>query len=62
MASVASTTDIRSFHVDVSEALLDDLRHRIEATRLPVAAWEEPELFAEELRAAFKSLRQGRSS
>jgi pimeloyl-ACP methyl ester carboxylesterase len=35
MASVASTTDIRSFHVDVSEALLDDLRHRIEATRLP---------------------------
>jgi pimeloyl-ACP methyl ester carboxylesterase len=26
------------------------------------AAWEEPELFAKELRAAFRSLRQGRSS
>jgi pimeloyl-ACP methyl ester carboxylesterase len=26
------------------------------------AAWEEPELFANELRAAFRSLRQGRSS
>jgi pimeloyl-ACP methyl ester carboxylesterase len=26
------------------------------------AAWEEPELFGEELRAAFKSLRQGRSA
>jgi hypothetical protein len=26
------------------------------------AAWEEPELFAAELRAAFRSLREGRSS
>jgi hypothetical protein len=26
------------------------------------AAWEEPEIFSQELRAAFKSLRRGRSS
>jgi pimeloyl-ACP methyl ester carboxylesterase len=35
MASVASTTDIRAFQVDVSEDALDDLRRRIEATRVP---------------------------
>ena len=40
---------IRPFHVQISEQFLADLRQRI--------AWEEPELIATELRAAFRSLR-----
>src|ERR1700758_487267 len=35
MATVDRTTEIRPFHVDVSEEALDDLRHRIEAGRVP---------------------------
>jgi pimeloyl-ACP methyl ester carboxylesterase len=35
MASVASTTGIHPFRVDVSEELLNDLQHRIEARRMP---------------------------
>ena len=82
---------IRSFHVNVPEEQLTDLRKRIVAMRWPeketvtdasqgvqlatmqelkliyynkldkgghFAAWEQPELFSSELRAAFQSLRQ----
>ena len=43
MATVESTTEIRSFSVDF-------------------AAWQAPELFRNELMAAFKSLRDERRS
>ena len=33
--TVETATEIRSFHVDVPEEQLDDLRRRIEATRWP---------------------------
>jgi pimeloyl-ACP methyl ester carboxylesterase len=35
MATVETTTEIKPFHVDVPEEQIDDLRRRIEATRLP---------------------------
>jgi pimeloyl-ACP methyl ester carboxylesterase len=35
MAIVASATEIRPFQVDIPEAALEDLRRRVEATRLP---------------------------
>jgi hypothetical protein len=62
MATIESATEIRSFHVDVpeEEELAD--RRRIAATRWPEEAWEEPELFSEEIRAAFTSLRDRRRS
>jgi hypothetical protein len=71
-STVETATDIRHFHFEVSEEALDDLRRRINATRWPdpnliyfnevdrgnhFAAWQEPELFTTELRAAFRSLR-----
>lgn len=61
MATIESGTEIRSFHVDVPEEELAD-RRRIAATRWPEEAWEEPELFSEEIRAAFTSLRDRRRS
>jgi hypothetical protein len=41
--TVQTVTDIRPFHVDMGGHF---------------AAWEEPELFSSELRAAFSSLRR----
>jgi hypothetical protein len=38
--------------------LLQVLLDRAEAPEVRVAAWEEPELFTEEVRAAFRALRQ----
>jgi len=35
MSTVDTTTDIRTFHVDIPDEKIDDLRRRIEATRLP---------------------------
>ena len=35
MATVETATEIRPFQVDVPEEALEDLRRRIEATRLP---------------------------
>ncbi len=45
-----ATDAIRPFHINIPEAALVDLRRRI-------MAWEQPELFSEEIRAAFRSLR-----
>ena len=50
--TVANAIDIRPFHVDIPDEALDDLRRRIAAMN-----WEEPELFAREIRGAFRSLR-----
>jgi hypothetical protein len=57
--TVETTTAVRPFQVEFAEEQIDDLRRRIAATRRGghFAAWEEPELFSEELRAAFRSLR-----
>ena len=61
--------EIRPFEVAIAGEALDDLRRRVEASYPNVvyfneadkgghfAAWEEPELFTNELRAAFKSMR-----
>ena len=35
MSTVDTTTDIRTFHVDIPDEKIDNLRRRIEATRLP---------------------------
>src|SRR5947199_9000565 len=35
MATVETATEIRPFHFDIQEEALEDLRRRIEATRLP---------------------------
>jgi pimeloyl-ACP methyl ester carboxylesterase len=35
MSSVDTATDIRTFHIDIPEEQIDDLRRRIAATRLP---------------------------
>jgi hypothetical protein len=55
--AAAEEKSIRPFHIN--EEQLVDLRRRIAATHWPdpETAWEEPELFAAELRAAFRSLR-----
>jgi hypothetical protein len=45
VATTGVETDIRPFQVEIPQAELDELRRR------------EPELFANELRAAFRSLR-----
>jgi hypothetical protein len=65
--TVETASDIRPFHVDIPDEALEDLRRRIAATNWPeketvdrggrLAAWELPQLFAEEIRAAFRSLR-----
>ena len=70
-AAPAATGDtVRPFRVHVPEKALTGLRRRIAATRWPdketltdqsqgghFAAWEQPELFSAELRAAFKTFR-----
>jgi pimeloyl-ACP methyl ester carboxylesterase len=43
MATIESATEVRPFHVDVTEEELDDLRRRIEATR-----WPEKETVADQ--------------
>jgi hypothetical protein len=35
MSTTAQTTDIRPFHVDISDEALEDLRRRIAATNWP---------------------------
>ena len=50
MSVTAEPTAIRPFQVDVPEEHLAELRGHF-------AAWEEPDLFATEMRAAFHSLR-----
>jgi hypothetical protein len=71
-ASCALRMSRRGIQVDTLDEKLVELHRRISATRWPsrelvqdrsqgkdghVAAWEEPELFLSELRAAFSSLR-----
>jgi epoxide hydrolase-like protein len=72
-SGAAATEDpdaIRPFRINIPESGLADLRQRVLATRWPdketvsdrsqgghFAAWEQPELFASEMRAAFRSLR-----
>jgi pimeloyl-ACP methyl ester carboxylesterase len=56
------TTDIRPFRIDVPVESIIDLKRRLAAARWPdkgghFAAWEQPELFSGEVRAAFRSLR-----
>ena len=50
-STVETAVEIRPFHVEVPEEDLVDLRRRI------AAAWQEPELFTAEIRAAFRPLR-----
>jgi hypothetical protein len=56
----AVDTEVHTFEVDVPEADIDELRRRINEVGRGnhFAAWQEPELFVGELRAAFKSLRR----
>jgi hypothetical protein len=49
----AGPTAIRPFHLDVPFVCVNELR---KGGRF--ATWEEPELFASEIRAAFRALRQ----
>jgi len=61
--STTEVTAIRAFEVGFDESELMELRRRIQATRWPeretvADAWEQPQLFSEELRAAFRSLRR----
>lgn len=61
MTSIHSTTEIRSFHVDVPNEDQAPSAPASPATRWPKPR-QEPELFTIEIRAAFRSLRQGRAS
>ena len=61
MTSIDSTTEIRSFHVDVPNEELATLRRRIAGDALAKSE-TRAELLAIEIRAAFRSLRQGRAS
>ena len=71
MSTVSTPGDaaIRPFQVDIDDDAILDLQRRVAAWRPPerepvddqsqggaAGAWEEPELFANELRAAFQSL------
>jgi hypothetical protein len=61
--SATEVTAIPAFEVGFDESDLMELRRRIQATRWPeretvADAWEQPQLFSEELRAAFRSLRR----
>ena len=49
-----NATEIRPFHVELPDEDLTDLRRRKGGH---FATWEQPQLFSEELRAAFPSLR-----
>jgi pimeloyl-ACP methyl ester carboxylesterase len=56
---MSSETEICPFQVDMPDEAIADLRRRVAATCRGghFAAWEEPELFAAEMRACFRSLR-----
>jgi len=57
---MSSETDIRPFRVEVPEEAIADLRPTYfneVAKGGHFAAWEEPLLFSEEVRAAFRPLR-----
>jgi pimeloyl-ACP methyl ester carboxylesterase len=56
---VGATKDglIRPFSIKVPEEALVDLRRQVDKGG-HFAAWEQPELFAAELRSAFRSLRR----
>jgi hypothetical protein len=61
--SATEVTAIRAFEAGFDESELMELRRRIQAIRRPeretvADAWEQPQLFSEELRAAFRSLRR----
>ena len=57
-STVESAVEIRPFHVDIPEEALDDLIYFNELDRgNHFAAWQEPELYTSEVRAAFRSLR-----
>jgi hypothetical protein len=49
-SQVGEEAAVWTFRIDVPEEELVDLRRRI-------AAWQEPDLFTTEVRAAFRSLR-----
>jgi hypothetical protein len=54
MSATAETgTAIRQCHVEIPDEGLEDPRRRI-----AFAAWEQPQLFGEELRAAFSPVRR----
>jgi hypothetical protein len=70
--AAAEDATIRPFQVSVLDEELVELRRRVQATRWPdketvddrrqgegghFAAWEQPQLFSGEVRAAFRSLR-----
>jgi pimeloyl-ACP methyl ester carboxylesterase len=54
-AAPAGDKSIRPFHVNVPEAALIYYNKLDKGGHF--AAWEQPELFSQELRAAFKSMR-----
>lgn len=69
---MSTATPVRPLRAEVPDEDLADLRRRVAATRRPdpetvyfnevdrgghCAAWEQPELFTDEVRAAFRPLR-----
>jgi hypothetical protein len=50
-STIETAAETQPFHLEIPEEKLDDLRRRI------AAAWEEPDLFSQEIRAAFQPLR-----
>jgi hypothetical protein len=60
LRAAADDTSIRAFRVDIPDEALLDLRRRIAVHEKGghFAAWEQPELFSTESRAAFRPLRQ----
>jgi hypothetical protein len=62
----ADPTAIRPFHVNVPDEALDDWAERADPKLIYLnevdrgnhfVAWQEPELFSDQVRAAFRSLR-----
>jgi hypothetical protein len=54
---MSGEAEVRQFQVEFPEAQLAELRRRINATRWPEHEREQPDLFASEMRATFRSLR-----
>ena len=70
-STTAANVSVRPFTFEAPAEDLDDLRRRINAIRWPeretynqldrgghFAAWEQPALFSQEMRAAFRPLRE----